>query len=394
MKLLVLTKLFPNNINPIFGVFVKERIKALAQNCEVKVVAPVPWAPPLKQFKKWYYFSQVCDQEIIDGLEVFHPRYINPPKIGRSLYGFFYYLGIISLINKIYKEFKFDFIDVHWAYPDGFGAILVSRYFNKPCVITVRGSDINSFTNKPFLRSLILYTLQNATTVLAVSHDLKKKMIKLGCAEQNIQVIPNGVDPSLFYPISKTKARSNLDLGSDLKILLAVGNLIPLKRFHLLIDCMYHIVKKNENKNIKLIIIGEGNQRKNLKEQVAQLSLQPNIKFVGRVNHHEMYLWYNAADLLTVVSESEGCPNIILEALACGTPVLAYSTGGIPEIINQKVGMLVNDVAPHYFARMVEKALNKNWQKNSIISHAKLYTWDTISKKIIEQYKPLLKKNH
>lgn len=392
MDILVITNLFPNNINPYLGIFVKERVKYLAKYFNIQVVAPVPWFPKVNGFEQWSDFSRIYNYEKIDNINVFHPRYPLIPKVGRIFYGLLYYFALLKYLIK--NPFKFDILESHWVYPDGFASVLLARKFQVPVIVTARGSDINHFANKPFLKPLIRYTLRNATTVAAVSQDLKKKMVQLGCSEQNINVIPNGVDTSVFYPIPKSIARTTLKLKPDQKILLAVGNLIPLKRFHLLIDCMYHIVKKKENKDIKLIIIGEGNQRKNLKEQVMKLSLQPHIKFVGRVHHHEMYLWYNAADLLTVVSESEGCPNIVLEAMACGTPVLAYSTGGIPEIINNKVGLLVNNVTPNYLARMVEKALEKNWQKKSILSHAKLYTWDTISKKIIEQYKPLLKKTH
>ena len=120
LKILTLTTLFPNQRQPIHAVFVRNRIAALSKLCQVKVVAPVPWTPLLKFFsRKHKLYARVPISEIQNSIEVFHPRYLVIPKFGRSFYGFMYFFSILGFMIKLKKNYDFDLLDVHWAYPDG-----------------------------------------------------------------------------------------------------------------------------------------------------------------------------------------------------------------------------------------------------------------------------------
>jgi len=170
MKVLVFTTLYPNNVWPNQGVFIKERMTQFARldGCEVKVVAPVPYFPPIKANWRWR-FSQVAPSEVRDGIEVYHPRYYMTPKWGMTLYGILMFLSVVLAVRKLRRDFDFDLIDAHFVYPDGFAAVLLGKCFNKPVVVTARGSDVNLYSAFPIIHRLLRYTLNEAKSVIAVS---------------------------------------------------------------------------------------------------------------------------------------------------------------------------------------------------------------------------------
>src|SRR5215468_5894119 len=239
MNVLIFTSLYPNNIWPHHGVFVKERMTKFAQleGCKAKVVAPVPYFPSLKISRK-VQFSQVVQREIIEGLEVYHPRYFMLPKVSMVLHGFLMFLFALPCVQKIQRDFQFDLIDAHYVYPDGFAAVLLGSFFKKPVAVSARGSDINLFARFPLIRRFLQYTLNKADRVIAVSQALKDAMIALHIPEEQIIVISNGVDTEKFCPFSKGEARRKLRLPHHKRILLSVGRLVPLKGFDLLIKAL------------------------------------------------------------------------------------------------------------------------------------------------------------
>jgi teichuronic acid biosynthesis glycosyltransferase TuaC len=125
VKLLVFSALFPNNVWPELGIFVKERMVHFARQtrCEMKIVAPVPYFPPVKMGSRWR-FSQIAAQETIDGFEVYHPRYFMIPKVGMVFYGWKMFLSVLPLMRRLKQRYPFDLIDAHFLYPDGCGNIV------------------------------------------------------------------------------------------------------------------------------------------------------------------------------------------------------------------------------------------------------------------------------
>lgn len=376
MKVLVFTSLYPNNVWPNHGVFVKERMVAFARlnNGNVKVVAPVPYYPSMP-FGSRQGFAKVSRREVRDGLDVYHPRFFMTPKVGMALYGLTMFWSVIRDVRRIQRDFDFDLIDAHYVFPDGFAAVLLGRALNKPVVVSARGSDINQFAAFPLIRRCLRFALRSADEVIAVCQALKDAMIELEIPEEKISVISNGVDTDTFHPIPKDQARTELGLPAG-KMLLSVGGLIPRKGFDLLIRALKILVDEYDERDLSLVIVGDGESRQALSDLAAALDLKDRVRFIGAVPHRDLYAWYSAADLFCLASDREGWPNVLLEALACGTPVVATNIWGVPEVISSdEVGLLTkrND---RDIAQAVSRALHRPWKPATLVEYAQSHTWE------------------
>jgi glycosyltransferase involved in cell wall biosynthesis len=391
MKILVFTSLFPNNVWPNAGVFIKERMSHVAKvdGCHIKVMAPVPYYPPIKIGWRWGY-SQVVHREQIDGLEVFHPRYFMIPKIGMAAYGWMMFLSVLPAVKRIQRKFDFDLIDAHWVYPDGFAAVLLGSVLRKRVVISARGSDINEFAQMPIIRQLLRFTLRKADKVVAVCEALKEVIVSLGISPDKVVVIPNGVDIDKFRQISKREARQRLGLPLSQKVILSIGSLIPRKGFDLLIKALQLLRDEFSENNTCLVILGDGRAQSDLSELVKSLRLHKHVRLEGSRPHKELASWYSAADLFCLVSEREGWPNVIMESLACGTPVVATNVWGIPEILcSDGLGMLtVRD--ERKIAAAIAGALRRDWPIEPMIQFAKAHTWQKTALSIVGLFQTIL----
>ncbi len=390
MKVLVFTTLYPNHLSPNFGVFVKERMTGFARlpGHEVRVVAPVPYYPPIKIGSRAKY-TQIKLQEEIEGVTVYHPRYFMTPKIGMSMYGMMMYLSVLSFINHLQREFDFDLIDSHYVYPDGFAAIKLGQYFNKPVTVSARGSDIHLFSTFPLIRRLLQYTLTHADHTIAVCQALRDAMVRLHVPEEKITVIPNGVDENKFFPADKTTSREHLGLPNK-KILLSVGRLEPLKGFQLLIKTLKRLREDFGKEDLYLVIVGEGPYRKELEALIAALKLNEHVLLAGVKPHAELRKWYNAANYFCLASEREGWPNVLLEALACGTPVIATNVWGIPEVITaEEIGILTQR-EESALAHAVLHAMNKTWCIETLVQYARARTWENVAKAVEGTFEGLM----
>lgn len=379
MKVLVYTSLFPNHLEPQKGIFIKQRMYHFVKlkRCEMKVIAPIPYCPPWPSLGKWYHNSQIKKYEIRDGIEVYHPRYPLIPKVSMPLHGLSLFLSSLKLIKKINQTFSFDLIDGHFIYPDGFAAVLLGKVLKKPVVLSARGSDIHQFTRFKSIKPMIQYALSHAKHVISVCDALKQEMLTLGISNDRISVIPNGVDTGQFYPVDKKEARRKLSLPHNKKIILSVGSLIPLKGFHVILNAFPKLLQ--EDTNIYLYIIGEGPFRSSLERQIEALNLTQHVTLIGERPNSELRIWYSAADVFCLASFREGWPNVIMESLACGTPVVATNVWGVPEILTSThVGYLV-ERTPEPIAQGLLKALNRQWDSTRIREHVAWRNWDSVA---------------
>jgi glycosyltransferase involved in cell wall biosynthesis len=390
MKVLVFASLYPNNVRPHNGVFVKERMTQFARQCgcDVKVIAPVPYFPPLKISSHWY-FSQIQRHEVIEGLEVYHPRYAMIPKVGMALQGWFMFLSLLPTVKKLQKTFNFDVIDAHYVYPDGFAAVLLGYWLGKPVVVSARGSDINLFKDFPVIRRFLRYTMMQANGVITVSQALKNAACSLGVPAEKVTVIPNGVDALKFFPLPQREARKRLGLPNR-RIILSVGRLCQNKGFDILIRAFKMLLDKCDESDLSLVLIGEGAFRKPLEEMIASARLQDHIQLIGEVPHAELALWYSAADVFCLASGREGWPNVLLESLACGTPVVATAVGGVPEIIRSDAIGFLTERNEWDIAEKLTLALNKPWRSDTIIDYAQTYSWDQVALSVFEVFASVL----
>jgi teichuronic acid biosynthesis glycosyltransferase TuaC len=392
MKVLVYTTLFPNHLQPNFAVFIKQRMIHFARlkDCEIKVVAPVPYCPPWSILGKWYQYSQIRKFEEIDGIDVFHPRYPLIPKISMAVHGFSLFFSTVKLVKHMYKFFPFDLIDSHYIYPDGLASVLLAKAVRKPVVLSARGSDINQFTLFRLIRPMIKYALDQADHVIAVSGALKEEIEKLRIKHDRISVVPNGVDIKKFYPTERGDARLKLSLLSDKKVIISVGSLIPLKGFDIVLEALNML--RQRNPNVHLYIIGTGLSRSSLERQIEELNLKEYVSLVGGVPNSELGLWYNAADVSCLASSKEGWANVIMESLACGTPVVATGVGGTVEILTSPdIGILV-DRSPESLCDGLQRALETEWDRNQIRAHVGSHSWFEVAYQVREIFEAVLDK--
>ncbi|MBI4687019.1 MAG: glycosyltransferase [Nitrospirae bacterium] len=363
----------------------------VARHCELKVVAPVPWFPFIRYLKKDYrpivpYF------EMQEGIEVYHPKFFNIPRFFKFLDGFFFFISSIVTIMKIKNKFNFDLIDSHFAYPDGFGAVLLGKVFRKPVAITVRGT-IKKLLQHSLIRAQIKYALKNAERVFTVCDDLKRVVTGLGIPENKTAVISNGVDIEKFKPMQKADARQALGLPMDKKIIVSVGGLVKRKGFHRVISAMPEI--KKTIPDLSYIIIGgasvEGNYEPELRRMVKALELEREVIFAGAVQHSELYKWLSASDVFCLATSNEGWANVFLEAMACGLPVVTTNVGGNKEVVSSgDYGLLFWLDQKNELINALTEALNKSWDRAKIINYAGSNIWDVRVKDLLLHFQNVI----
>ena len=261
---------------------------------------------------------------------------------------------------------------------------MLAKVFRKPLVIKVMGSDINLYTRNFIRRCLTVYALKQAGQVIAVTEDLKKKMIALGVGRENIAVVYNGVDSKRFKPMDRLECRRELGLPLDKTILLFIGAFRKIKGVDYLVEAYSKLSENNSARDLFLVMIGDGELKNKIQNKISRLGLESKVKLAGIRQHQEIPRWINACDILCLTSEDEGCPNVILEALACGKPVAAAKTGGVPEIVNSAdYGNLFRPHSAGELALAIQEALKNKWDPELIRVRIKHLTWERTAKEIL-----------
>lgn len=380
MNILIISNLYPNRLEQNKATFNRQQFFELSHRCSVKIIAPIAWTDRI--FLKYFTKRSIPAHETIDGIETYHPTYFFIPKVFSFLYGFFYFLSIYVTSVRQIRSMRPDCIFATWAFPDGFAAVLVGRIHRIPVFIKIHGSDIHSIESR--LRSVFTaWGLKKARKVFSVSKKLTLKMNEMGVEKSNIITNYNGVDRKMFFPLGKIEARKKFNLPLDKIIILYVGNFETVKGPDVLIEAFEKI--KCDKNNWTLYLTGKGSLLRSLKKKSYTYDGGKSIVFSGPVAHENMGAWMNIADLLIVPSRNEGVPNVILEAMACGIPVVATKVGGIPEVvIENETGILVEQDSPDELAIAIEGAIKKKWDRAKILTRADRYTWGKNASSIIE----------
>ncbi|MFH1776261.1 MAG: glycosyltransferase [Candidatus Omnitrophota bacterium] len=372
-KILVLTNAYPNNLDENLGIDIKRQVEGISEDFEIKVVATIATYPFKRVIDKQPY--NVAEKRQDGHIEVFYRRYLVIPKVGRGLFGFFCYFSLRQLMIELRKEFNFNAIISFWTYPEGYAAVLLGKKYNLPVIIRPRGSDINILPRGYIRKKIIQYTLNKCTTIFPVCGDLKNKIIKLGVEPHKIMTITLGVDTEIFNIQERQDCRKKLGINQNSFFILFAGYLRRIKGVEYLIKAI-DILCKNSINNINLIIIGHGKLENKLKNMVKGYELSDRISFVGSIENTALPIWMNAADLFCLPSLSEGWPNVLMEALACGVPIVASNVGGIPEIVNdKKYGFLVDPKNPDQLAEAVKEAKSRQWNREDLRARVKNNSW-------------------
>ena len=329
IRILVFTSLYPNAVMPRHGVFVEERLRHLVGSGRVSatVVAPVPWFPfGHSRFGGYAAFAKVPAREQRHGIDVLHPRYPVIPKIGMSVAPSLMYRWLLPVLQKQTELESFDLIDAHYFYPDGVAAAKLGEALGKPVVITARGSDLNVIPQHRLPRRQIKAAAARVDAVVTVSEALKRKAEALGIESGRINVLRNGVDLERFRPLDRSTIRTRLGLAGP--VWLAAGNLVEPKGVHLTLGALAKVP------GAALLVAGDGPEASRLRQLASELGVGARVRFMGNVPHAQLPEYYNSADALFLASSREGMPNVVLESLACGTPVVAAPFAGAEELIS------------------------------------------------------------
>lgn len=375
IKTLLFSTLFPSAVRAVHGIFVETRLRELLKTGEVetKVVAPVPWFPFSGQrFGEYGLFAATPGFEHRNGIDVFHPRYFLPPKIGMNLAPHTLAACAMPTIRKLLQDgFDFDLIDAHYYYPDGVAAGIIAKQLGKPFIVTARGTDLNLIPQHTYPRKLIIQTAAAAFASIGVCKALMDSLSGLGAEQTKLHVFRNGVDLDRFQPEEQSLARTKLNLPNG-KILLSVGHLVERKGHHIAIEALTKLPK-----NVFLVVAGSGPEHASLKELAQKLGVTAQVRFTGQLENSELRSWYSAADALVLCSSREGWANVLLESMACGTPVIATNIWGTPEVVSTQVaGRLMDNRTSAALAHSFAMLFSDYPSRADVRAHAEKFSWE------------------
>ncbi|MDE2342059.1 MAG: glycosyltransferase family 4 protein [Betaproteobacteria bacterium] len=365
MKILVLTNLFPSPWDPLRGPFNRQQFERLGASHEVDVLTAVDFR--LRSTRQ--------PREIeLRGVHADYFVFVYPPRIGRSLHALFLWLSLMLQRRRKLRNGGYDCILASWAYPDAVAARRVARWLGIPYVVKVHGSDLNVQAEFALKRPQIRSALSDAGAVVAVSKALADKAVAIGAPAERVHVIYNGVDTALFSPGSCEQACARLGRLPAKPLILFVGNLKASKGCMDLLGAFPELLKSHPN--ARLVYIGSGPCRSDLLRRADALGCTSQLELLGAIAHTELADWFRAADVLCLPSYNEGVPNVVLEAMACGTPVVATHVGGIPEIVPDFAGLLVPAADHAALADALIQASNMTWDHGRIADHAATFKWE------------------
>jgi teichuronic acid biosynthesis glycosyltransferase TuaC len=380
---LVYSSLYPNVFHPTHGVFVRELTRHIAGR-----IGPVRLVAPLNGWRNIKNIRQIntCSHFFEEAKTLDCPVFWTFPKVFKDLDGLLLYHWTKKSVNK--QANHVSLIHSHYAYPESFAARMFSEKHNLPLIITVHGSDINLLAEDTARKQLIIDTLSKADAVVTVSRALFVKVVSLIGSNENVYHIPNGHDADKFFPGSKSKAKKQIRASHCDQLVVFAGRLEPVKGLPQLLKSFCQLPD-----NIYLAIVGDGSQKKKLKRLSAQLGINRQVMFIEAVAHETLRWYFQASDLVVLASYSEGWPTVILEAMACGKPVVSPAVGGVPEIIiNEKLGVLIKNNDPMWIADGILNALSYDWDASYIQAYTQKFQWQSIAEQYVGLYHDVIAK--
>ena len=367
MKILTFSTLFPNAEKPGHGIFVETRLRHLVASgqVEARVVAPVAWFPSSHpRFGSYAKQARVPRHETRHGLQVAHPRYPVVPKVGMTVAPLLLAQAVKPAIARLIDEgYDFDLIDAHYFYPDGVAAAMLARHFNKPLVITARGSDITLLPQYALPRRMIQWAARRADAVITVCNALRDEVVALGVDAGRVTSLRNGVDLQLFQPVERP--------AGGTFTLLTVGHLVPVKAQELIIGALPLLP------GVRLVVAGDGPNRGMLENLARELKVVERVSFLGAVPQAQLREHYGRADALVLASSREGWANVLLESMACGTPVVASRVYGTPEVVAApEAGVLMAERSPQGVADAVNALRAAYPDRAATRRYAEGFSWD------------------
>ena len=389
-SIVVVSSLFPSAAAPNAGIFIRERMFRVARHTTLTVVSPQPWFPGqslIRLFRQNYRLSG-DRYEVVDGIEIFRPRFFALPAIGRRYDSIMMALGLFLLIKKLKAQGKCEILDAHFAFPDGAAVSMIGRLLRLPVFITLRGTEPGHL-RRAGIKGRLLKGLKCAAKIICVSQSLKDLMISQGIDEDKLTVVGNGVDTEKFQALDKLHARHELGISESASVLITVGGLVERKGFHRVMDVMPTL--REEFPNLVYLVVGgasaEGDWSEYLKELASDLGIADSVRFLGQLAPDQLSLPLSAADVFVLSSRNEGWANVILESMACGTPVIASDVGGNAEVVcAEEFGEIIPFDDRNALVSALRGALSKTWNREALIGYAKRNDWQYRVDKLLDQF--------
>jgi glycosyltransferase involved in cell wall biosynthesis len=377
VRVLVFTTLYPNAAQPNHGIFVENRLRHTVAlgGVEPIVLAPVPYFPfKAPRFGRYAAFASVPTEEARYGIRVLHPRFAAIPSISARVSPRLLFQAASRAVTRLRAQgLAFDVIDAHYFYPDGVAAAMLATALRCPLIITGRGSDLTLFPRHPWAKRQIAWAASEACVVVTVCGALKTPLLEMGVPEERIIVLRNGVDLEAFGPRPRPPIRSAL--GIDRFCLLSVGALIERKAHHLAIEALAALP------DCLLIIAGSGPLHGKLEALARRLQVSERVIMLGEVPHNDLVSLYNATDIFVLTSEREGWANVLLEAMACGTPVVATNVGGTAEVVREPItGRLIRERTAKAVAEAIQSLRADMPQRTEMRRYAERFSWEGVAR--------------
>ncbi len=403
INIIWLTPEFPSDENDTKGIYLFRTVKELSKYYNITVLSLYPAAPPIIEMMKYWkdrkkiyqnwklnYSNNGLQFAEFENLQIFYLRYFRLPR-GKfhHVEGWFAYFQAKKIINNLIDPKTI--IHANWIFPAGTLARIISKKYNVPYLISLMGSDVKRLEKGTTFWKFAKKLLLDANKVAAVTDDLFEhcKSLDINIGNNNKILIDNIYETDKFVIKDRAQIRNLLGLENSKKYILFAGGLVPVKNVDILIEAFFKISQQLSNAN--LIIAGSGSEEGILKRLVEELNIQNKVQFVGVLNSEKIIAYYNASDILCLPSKSEGLPNVIVEAMFCGTPVVASKVGGIPSIVIEGVnGYLVNPNSSIDLSERLLLGLKENWQREKIRSSISHLSSDNVLIKYRELYNSIL----
>ena len=385
MKVLVASHLYPSSVSQTSGSFVHNQVRFLSAHCAVRVVAPVPWFPPLPGCGRWGALGRIRRQEIVDGVEVRRPPYLTLPR--RVLFAQVW-RSYLAALRQATAELP-DLIHAHCAYPDGLAAVHHGRCLGRPVIVTVHGHDVRELpAANPRWHDLVVQALEQAAAVITSSRDVRDRVVQLGIPAGKIHLIPHGVDCRLF------RGDFTREPGVQGWRLLYVGRLSRQKGIDVLLEAFAAL--RGRRDDLQLTLVG-GNQiigtAAEFCRQAVELGLQDSVEFVDEEPWEEIPARLAAADLFVLPSLYDSFSLVLIEAMACGLPIVSTRCGGPNDIVEEGTGILVEVGDAEDLARGIEAVLKgyHRYDRREIRRRAEeRYDYGRIAARIRQVYEAVL----
>lgn len=383
MRTITFSTLYPNQSQPRHGIFVEQRLRHLLAtgHVESRVVAPIPWFPSANpRFGQYAVFARAPREEERHGIRILHPRYVLFPKIGLSLAPLAMALAAKSAFERLRAEgFEPDVIDAHYLYPDGVAAALLGYWYGKPVICSLLGDDVITYPRFLVPRKLFLWAARRMASITSVCQALKDRAEEWGAPAGKIRVVLHGVDLEMFRPIDREAVRARLGLSG--RVLISVGHVTKRKGHHLAVEALPHLP------GTTLLIAGDGWLEPHLRRMASELGVADRVRFLGHVEQEDLPELYNAADALVLASSREGMANVLLEAMACGTPVIATPVWGTPEAVRvPEAGVLMRDRSSAAVAEAAQRLFAAYPEREATRRYAaETFRWERTSEQHLEE---------